>query len=73
MEGGATLDQRAPLAYGMQEREGGGPQLIEGERGTPEQERTSFMRGLIHQMGGGALKLKRPPTAIQSRVEGERG
>ena len=43
----------------MQERgEGEGTPHHEGEGGAPhEQERTPFVRGLIQEMGGGALDL----------------
>ena len=46
--GGAPPKQLAPLAHGMQKREGGGTPNQDRERGVPpNQERALFMHGLI--------------------------
>ena len=46
--GGAPPNHLAPLAHGMQKREGGGTPNQDRERGVPpNQERALFMHGLI--------------------------
>ena len=76
-EEGAPLKQCALPAHGMQERggEGGRTPYTKGEGGTPpKQARSSFLQGLIQDMGGNPQDLSSPPTLRdEARGKGQEG